>query len=235
MPLLVADSVAADDVLAIAFLAIVVFAAAALANPIITGAVAVVSDGLLLPRGAGTNFEAAHGKRHHSSSALRDGSRPAAHRRDRHPQTDADHSERLENLVSRDVELTEREGELQHLYDVSRTIGTGTDLSDVLPEIVGRVVGAIQARTGVVMIYRSDEEALEVLSPIWVAGHTLRAEGYMLPLVDGGINQRVFTSGEPRSSRNLGQRRTAPSSLSDLDASQILSVPFASSPASSAS
>jgi len=224
--LLVADSVAADDVLAIAFLAIVVFTAAALANPIITSAVALVSMVCYFLVVQGQNFEGLTANNISrlgafataaallliAATGIRKQTRTTAHR--------------LENLIARDVELTEREGELQHLYDVSRTIGTGTDLSDVLPEIVGRVVGAIQARTGVVMIYRSEEEALEVLSPIWVAGHTLRAEGYMLPLVEGGINQRVFTSGEPSIVMNLGQEENRTQFLVDLDASQLLAVPL---------
>lgn len=224
--LLVAGSVAPDDVLAIGFLAIVVFTAAALTNPIITTAIAVISlvcyflvvqgssfDGLSVDNLArlGT-FATAAALLLIAATGIRKQMRMTA--------------ERLENLVARDVELTEREGELQHLYDVSRTIGTGTDLSDVLPEIVGRVVGAIQARTGVVMIYRSEEEALEVLSPIWVAGHTLRAEGYSLPLVDGGINQRVFTSGEPVIRKDLAAKEDRAQFLIDLDATQILSVPL---------
>lgn len=224
--LLVGDSVAPDDVLAIGFLAVVVFAAAALVNPLTTGGVAVVSLFCYFLVVQGSTF---------NQLTVNDFTRIitfvtasallliAANGIRKQMQTT---SERLENLVSRDIELTEREGELQHLYDVSRTIGTGTDLSDVLPEIVGRVVGAIQARTGVVMIYRASEEALEVLSPIWVAGHTLRAEGYKLPLVDGGVNQRVFTSGEPIIKGSLAEANTRDQFLSDLDANEIVSVPL---------
>jgi len=223
--LLVGDSVAPDDVLAIGFLAIVVFSAAVLVHPMITAAAGAISlmaffvviQGGSTLRGFTTDdltrliifataisliLLAAVGIRRQMNA------------------TDA-----MFTAVSRrDVELTRREGELQHLYDVSRTIGTGTDLTDVLPEIVGRVVTAINARTGVVMIYRVEEEALEVLSPIWVAGHTLRAEGYLLPLIEGGINQRVFTSGEPAIRTNLGNERDQ--FLIDLDVSQILSVPL---------
>ncbi|NND01924.1 MAG: GAF domain-containing protein [Acidimicrobiia bacterium] len=224
--LLVADSVAADDVLAIAFLAIVVFTAAALANPIITSATAVVSLVCYFLVVQGQSFEAFTANNISRVGAFATAAAlllVAATGIRKQMRTTA---QRLENLVARDVELTEREGELQHLYDVSRTIGTGTDLSDVLPEIVGRVVAAIQARTGVVMIYRSEAEALEVLSPIWVAGHTLRAEGYMLPLVEGGINQRVFTSGEPSIVKNLAEEESRAQFLIDLDAGQVLSVPL---------
>ena len=222
---MIAGSVAPDDVVAIGFLAVVLFAAATLVNPLVTAGVAVIglASYILIVQGSSmaefavddisrvAAFSTAAALLLVGATGIRKQMRSTAGR--------------LENLVARDLELTEREGQLQHLYDVSRTIGTGTDLTDVLPEIVGRVVGAAQAKTGVVMIYRPTEEALEVLSPIWVAGHTLRAEGYMLPLVDGGINQRVFTSGEPMIRTSLVEA-DMDSFLQDLDASQIVVVPL---------
>jgi len=224
--LLVADAVAPDDVLALAFLAVVVFTAATLVNPIVTGAVGLISlvcyylviqDSNLIDLSADdltrlVTFATAATLLLIAATGVRKQMRETAGQ--------------LERLGVRDVELTEREGELQHLYDVSRTIGTGTDLADVLPEIVGRVVGAIQARTGVVMIYRAEEEALEVLSPIWVSGHTLRAERRMLALVEGGINQRVFTSGEPAVRHDLGESTDRDQFLTDLDVEEIIAVPL---------
>ncbi len=224
--LLLADAIAPDDVLAIAFLAVVVFAAATLSNPLITGALAFVAMACYFLVVQGSTFGA---------MTVHDGTRLivfvtaamllliAASGVRRQMNLTA---ERLVDLETRDIELTGREDELQRLYDLSRTIGTGTDLSDVLPEIVGRVAGSVSARTGVVMIYRAAEEALEVMSPIWVAGHTLRAEGYKLPLVDGGINQRVFTSGEPVIRNDLAESEARDQFLIDLDAQQILSVPL---------
>ncbi len=224
--LLLADSVAPDDVLAIAFLAIVVFAAATLAHPLIAGGLALVSMTCYYLVVQGEEFDAL---------SVDDATRlivfvasalllliVSIGVRKQMNLT----AERLTDLEIREIELAEREDELQHLYDVSRTIGTGTDLSDVLPEIVGRVVGTVQARTGVIMIYQPTEEALEVMSPIWVAGHTLRAEGYMLPLVDGGILQRVFTSGEPAIRTDLTNTDDRDQFLIDLDVQQIVSVPL---------
>ncbi|MFC2177262.1 ATP-binding protein [Actinomycetota bacterium] len=224
--LLLADAVSPDDVLAIAFLAIIVFAAATLSNPLITTTLAFVSMTcyFLVVRGAALDgvtvddatrlivFVAAAALLLIAATGVRKQMNVTA--------------ERLVDLETRESELTKREDELQHLYDVSRTIGTGTDLSDVLPEIVGRVVGTVKARTGVVMIYRAKEEALEVMSPIWVAGHTLRAEGYMLPLVDGGTLQRVFTSGEPVIRTDLTESNDRDRFLIDLDVHQIVSVPL---------
>ena len=127
--LLLADSVAADDILAIAFLAIVVFTAAALANPIITSSVSLISLVCYFLVVQGQDFEVFT-----ANNIIRLGAFAtaaallliAATGIRKQMRTTA---QRLENLVARDVELTEREGELQHLYDVSRTIGTGTDLS----------------------------------------------------------------------------------------------------------
>jgi signal transduction histidine kinase len=224
--LLLADSIAADDVLAIAFLAIVVFAAATLAHPLIAGGLALVSMTCYYLVVQGADFDAlsvddATRLTVFMASALLLLIVSIGVRKQMNLT-----AERLTDLEMREIELSEREDELQHLYDVSRTIGTGTDLSDVLPEIVGRVVGTVQARTGVVMIYRPTEEALEVMSPIWVAGHTLRAEGYMLPLVDGGILQRVFTSGEPAIRTDLTTTDDRDQFLIDLDVQQIVSVPL---------
>jgi signal transduction histidine kinase len=224
--LLLADSIAPDDVLAIAFLATVVFAAATLSSPLITGAVAFVAMTCYYLVVQGSAFDALNVDDATrfivfvAAAALLLIAATGVHRQMSLT------VERLTDLESRDLELTQREDELQHLYDVSRTIGTGTDLSDVLPEIVGRVVGTVQARTGVVMIYRAPEEALQVMSPIWIAGHTLRAEGYMLPLVDGGILQRVFTSGEPAIRTDLAESEERGQFLIDLDVQQIVAVPL---------
>jgi signal transduction histidine kinase len=225
--LVVADAVAPDDVLAIGLLAIVIFSAASLVSALITGAVAALGliSYFLIIQGGSTfrdfsNDDLTRLVVYATATSLlliaASGIRRQMHST----------AEQQASLMKRDVELTRREGELQHLYDVSRTIGTGTELTDVLPEIVGRVVAAIKARTGVVMIYRADEEALEVLSPIWVSGHTLKAEGYMLPLIEGGVNQRVFTSGEPAIRTNVSQMADRDEFLTDLDANQVVSVPL---------
>jgi len=134
---------------------------------------------------------------------------------------------RVFSFEERETRLSEREQELQRLYDVSRTIGIGSNLSEVLPELVGRVANALDARVGVVLLYRRDEEALEVMSPIWVAGQTLRAEGYSLPLSAPSIAQQVFTSGEPAVFNNLDeQAEEADAFLLELGSHEIAAVPL---------
>ncbi len=134
---------------------------------------------------------------------------------------------RVFTFEERELWLTEREQELQRLYDVSRTIGVGSNLSEVLPELVGRLANALDARVGVVLLYRRDEEALEVMSPIWVAGQTLRAEGYSLPLSEPSIAQQVFTSGEPAVFNNLEENaEEADAFLLELGSHEIAAVPL---------
>lgn len=134
---------------------------------------------------------------------------------------------RVHTFEERERDLSEKEQELQRLYDVSRTIGVGSNLSEVLPELVGRVASALEARVGVVLLYRRDEEALEVMSPIWVAGQTLRAEGYSLPLAEPSIAQQVFTSGEPAVFNNLDeQAEEADGFLLELGSHELAAVPL---------
>jgi two-component system sensor histidine kinase KdpD len=134
---------------------------------------------------------------------------------------------RVHTFEERERFLSEKEQELQRLYDVSRTIGIGSNLSEVLPELVGRVANALEARVGVVLLYRRDEEALEVMSPIWVAGQTLRAEGYSLPLSEPSIAQQVFTSGEPAVFNNLDENAAeADAFLLELGSHELAAVPL---------
>ncbi len=105
-------------------------------------------------------------------------------------------AEQLAELRRRQDELSEREAGLTRLYSVSRTIGEGTGIEEVLPELVSRVAAAVGARVGVVLFYEPQEQALEVVSPIWVSGHALRAEGYRLALTEVGLAQRVFISSD---------------------------------------
>lgn len=132
---------------------------------------------------------------------------------------------RLVELEQRERSLQDKERELTSLYDVSATIGAGSNLVEVLPELVGRVAKALEAKTGLVLLYRPNEERLEVMSPIWVAGHTVGAEGYSLHLTEAGLAQRVFISGDAALD-NAVNRNTADRLLLDLAAQRIAAVPL---------
>ncbi|MBT8206644.1 MAG: GAF domain-containing protein, partial [Acidimicrobiia bacterium] len=137
-----------------------------------------------------------------------------------------DASNRLTLLDRRDDEVRLRERQLEQMYAVSRTIGAGSNLAEVIPELVGRVVGVLNAKSGVVLLYKPKEQLLEVLSPIWVAGQPLRAEGHTLPLTESSLAQQVFTSGEPTLANDLVSREARDSLLIDLDAQQVAAVPL---------
>lgn len=134
--------------------------------------------------------------------------------------------QQLDALDDESQAIEQRRQELDQLYAVSRTIGMGSKLAEVLPELVGRVVTAVNAKIGLVFLYRPDQEALDLISPVWVAGHTLKAEGYTLPLTDPGSVQRVFTSGEPLVRNDLVHAGPADALLTDLDTTRVAAVPL---------
>jgi signal transduction histidine kinase len=100
-------------------------------------------------------------------------------------------------MVEREAVLTRREREMSQLYDVSRTIGAGSKLDEVLPELVGRVAQSVSARVGLVLLYDPETEHLDLMSPIWAAGHTVPADPLTLSLDEPGIGPRVFMGGDP--------------------------------------
>ncbi len=133
--------------------------------------------------------------------------------------------EQLAALQQRKAELQAREADLTRLYAVSRTIGAGTSIGEVLPELVSRVAGSVDAKVGVVLFYSPEQNALEVISPIWVAGHALRAEGYRLLLTERGLAQRVFIASEPAMENDAGSFEDDPL-LADLADDNVAAVPL---------
>lgn len=105
-------------------------------------------------------------------------------------------TEAYREMVDREAVLTRREREMSQLYDVSRTIGAGTKLDDVLPELIGRVASAVEARVGLVLLYDPETEQLDLMSPIWAAGHTVPADPFSQTLDEASIGPRVFMSGD---------------------------------------
>jgi signal transduction histidine kinase len=135
-------------------------------------------------------------------------------------------STQLDQLDEVSRRLEDEQRELDQLYAVSRTIGVGSNLAEVLPELVGRVASAVGGKLGIVFLYRADEEALQLMSPVWVAGQTVEADGYNLPLTDRGMVQRVFTSGEPLVRNDLGLSGPEDELLTDLETSNVVAVPL---------
>ncbi|MFW2338589.1 MAG: ATP-binding protein [Acidimicrobiia bacterium] len=104
----------------------------------------------------------------------------------------------IRNGIRRQRELEARERDLERLYEVSRTLAVGDSLTRVLPELVGKIASYLKAEVGVVLLHDPSKAALEVVSPIWAAGHTLDVTGYILPLRRRGDIEQTFVSGQAR-------------------------------------
>ncbi len=126
-------------------------------------------------------------------------------------------------LVAQGAALERREREISQLYDVSRTIGAGTKLDEVLPELVGRIAQSVGARVGLVLLYDPETEHLDLMSPIWAAGHTVHADPLSLSLDEPGVAPRVFMTGDP-AVMNDESATSADRLASQLAADRVASV-----------
>jgi signal transduction histidine kinase len=129
-----------------------------------------------------------------------------------------------EQLATRESTLAGQERRLSQLYDVSLSIGAGTELDKVLPELTGHVVESVGARIGLVLLYNADAVGLELMTPIWVAGHTVATEDFMLPLDERGLPQRVFTSGDPAMVNSFEDRQSDDRLAHELQADRVAAV-----------
>ncbi len=128
----------------------------------------------------------------------------------------------LINMAIKEGELERRSADIERLYDISSTLGAGHSRAEVLPELVAKVAISVNAKVGLVAMYNPAEQALEVISPIWVAGHALRAEGYVLPLTEKSFSQQVFVSDTAEFSNSID----GDGLLRDLDATRAAAVPL---------
>ena len=133
-------------------------------------------------------------------------------------------AEAYAEMVEREAVLTRREREMSQLYDVSRTIGAGSKLDEVLPELVGRVAQSVNARVGLVLLYDRTSEHLDLMSPIWAAGHTVPADPFTLALDDPGIGPRVFMSGDPAVVNDTSAVADDDPLVAELDADRVAAV-----------
>lgn len=122
------------------------------------------------------------------------------------------------------AELARQERELTHLYEASRTIASGSKLDEILPELIGRVAESVDARVGLVLLYDADTEHLELMSPIWVSGHTVRADEFSLGLDEPGVAQRVFMSGDSQIINDTSQSSERDRLADELDTHRVAVV-----------
>jgi signal transduction histidine kinase len=127
-------------------------------------------------------------------------------------------------MVEREAVLTRREREMSQLYDVSRTIGAGSKLDEVLPELVGRVAQSVSARVGLVLLYDPETEHLDLMSPIWAAGHTVPADPLTLSLDEPGIGPRVFMGGDPVLVNDTATAPEVDRLIAELQADRVAAV-----------
>ena len=104
---------------------------------------------------------------------------------------------RLESAARAEAQLEARAAELEQVFAVSRTIGTGRALDEVLPDLVGRVVGAVGANTGAVLLLDDEEDELRLVSPLWTSGLPLPADGVRLARSGSGLAQDALRRGSP--------------------------------------
>jgi K+-sensing histidine kinase KdpD len=133
-------------------------------------------------------------------------------------------SVKYQELATRESTLAGQERRLSQLYDVSLSIGAGTNLDEVLPELIGHVVEAVESRIGLIFMYDAAASALELMTPIWVAGHTVAAQGVVLPLDERSLPQRVFTSGDAAIINSFENRKAEDRLAHELQADRLAAV-----------
>jgi signal transduction histidine kinase len=100
-----------------------------------------------------------------------------------------------ERNLARLAELKAQQLDFERLYAVSATLAGAESLSEGLPQMVGTICRYLDAQVGVVFLYQPDDHSLEVMSPMWVNGHTLQVERLKVRVSGGGIVSQVFRSG----------------------------------------
>jgi signal transduction histidine kinase len=136
-------------------------------------------------------------------------------------------SHRLGRLDSQSAALRARERQLLQLYEVSRTIGAGEDMQEVLPELVARTAGYIGAKVGLVILHREEDDELVALSPLWVAGQALEAEGYRFPTSGQSTAATVFAKEIPHVRNSLTVDDISQDQLlADLGVERVAAVPL---------
>ncbi len=134
---------------------------------------------------------------------------------------------RLTELEAQSDALLRREREILQLYEVSRTIGAGDDMEEVLPELVARTAGYIGAKVGLVILHKPDDQQLVALSPLWVAGQALEAEGYRFDVEGDSTAAIVFESGAAHVRNVLTEIDISRDQLlADLGVERVAAVPL---------
>jgi signal transduction histidine kinase len=123
-------------------------------------------------------------------------------------------------------DLQRQRADFERLYAVSATLAGAESLSEVLPELVGRICTYLKAQVGVVMLYIPETHELKVMNPIWVTGYPLEAGDITVSVSQGGILAQVFKSGKPILLQRIGEKPEAYGVLGDLGLSEAMVAPL---------
>ena len=124
------------------------------------------------------------------------------------------------------TDLQRQRADFERLYAVSATLAGAESLSEVLPELVGRICTYLNAQVGVVMLYIPETHELKVMNPIWVTGYPLEAGEITISVSTGGVLPQVFKSGKAVLLQKIADKPEAYGVLGDLGLSEAMVAPL---------
>ena len=124
------------------------------------------------------------------------------------------------------TDLQSQRADFERLYAVSATLAGAESLSEVLPELVGRICTYLNAQVGVVMLYVPETHELKVMNPIWVTGFPLEAGEIAIPVSAGGVMGQVFKSGKPVLLKRIAEKPESYGVLGELGLSEAMVAPL---------
>jgi signal transduction histidine kinase len=128
--------------------------------------------------------------------------------------------------VRRLGDLQRQRADFERLYAVSTTLAGAESLTDVLPELVGRICTYLNAQVGVVMLYIPDTHELKVMNPIWVTGYPLQIPEIRIPVSTGGVLAQVFKSGKPVLLQRIADKPESYGVLGELGLVEAMVAPL---------
>jgi signal transduction histidine kinase len=123
-------------------------------------------------------------------------------------------------------DLQRQRADFERLYAVSTTLAGAESLTDVLPELVGRICTYLNAQVGVVMLYIPDTHELKVMNPIWVTGYPLQIPDIRIPVSTGGVLAQVFKSGKPVLLQRIADKPESYGVLGELGLVEAMVAPL---------
>ena len=124
------------------------------------------------------------------------------------------------------TDLQRQRADFERLYAVSATLAGAESLSEVLPELVGRICTYLNAQVGVVMLYIPETHELKVMNPIWVTGYPLEAGDITISVSTGGVLPQVFKSGKAVLLQKIADKPEGYGVLGELGLSEAMVAPL---------